>query len=76
VNRSLRRHEGGNVVSVRLRGRPRSDCITDMIEGAVVAALGGPDDALVAELLAEVDPAEPFPEPPSPSWMDSGEEPF
>jgi hypothetical protein len=37
VDRSLRRRPGGAVVAVRLRGRPWSAVLADMIEGVVVA---------------------------------------
>jgi hypothetical protein len=37
VDRSLRRHADGVVVSVKLRGRPWAAVIADMIEGVVVA---------------------------------------
>lgn len=35
--RTLRRHPGGTVVSVRLRDRPFDGVITDMVEGVIVA---------------------------------------
>jgi len=37
VDRSLRRRPGGPVVAVRLRGRPWSAVLADMIEGVIVA---------------------------------------
>ena len=37
VDRTLRRHGGGVVVAVRLRGRPWAAVLADMIEGVVVA---------------------------------------
>ncbi len=37
VDRSLRRWEGGATVSVRVKGRPLTAVVADMIEGAVVA---------------------------------------
>lgn len=37
VDRSIRRRPDGAVVSIRLKGRPRSAVIADMIEGVVVA---------------------------------------
>ena len=37
LDRSIRRRNGSPVVSVRLRGRPRSAVLADMIEGIVVA---------------------------------------
>jgi hypothetical protein len=37
VDRSIRRRPDGAVVSIRLRGRPRTAVIADMIEGVVVA---------------------------------------
>ena len=37
VDRSIRRRTDGAVVSIRLKGRPRSAVIADMIEGVVVA---------------------------------------
>ncbi len=52
VDRSLRRHEQGGVVAVRLRGRPWVAVLADMIEGVVaVNRLGPPQaDRLRAEL--------------------------
>ncbi len=35
-SRTIRRREGGSVVSVRLRGRPVVAVLSDMIEGVVV----------------------------------------
>ena len=37
LDRSIRRRDGSPVVSIRLRGRPRSAVLADMIEGIVVA---------------------------------------
>jgi hypothetical protein len=37
VDRSIRRHADGAIVSVRLRGRPFVAVLADMIEGVVVA---------------------------------------
>lgn len=37
VDRSLRRHQAGVVVSVQLKGRPWVAVLSDMIEGVVVA---------------------------------------
>jgi len=37
LDRSIRRRNGSPVVSIRLRGRPRSAVLADMIEGIVVA---------------------------------------
>ncbi|MCU1413789.1 MAG: hypothetical protein JWN80_1129 [Microbacteriaceae bacterium] len=37
VDRSLRRHVGGVVISVKLRGRPWAAVLADMIEGVVAA---------------------------------------
>jgi hypothetical protein len=37
VDRSLRRHAGGVVIAVKLRGRPWAAVLADMIEGVVVA---------------------------------------
>jgi hypothetical protein len=36
VNRSLRRHPGGAIVAVQLRGRPWMAVLGDLVEGAVV----------------------------------------
>ncbi len=36
LDRSIRRRNGSPVVSIRLRGRPRSAVLADMIEGIVV----------------------------------------
>ena len=35
--RTIRRYPGGAVVSVRLRGRPFEDAVTDMVDGVIVA---------------------------------------
>src|SRR5262245_64148834 len=37
VDRTLRRHDDGAIVSVRLRGRPWAAVLADMIEGVVAA---------------------------------------
>lgn len=37
VDRTIRRHDDGAIVSVRLRGRPWAAVVADMIEGVVVA---------------------------------------
>ena len=37
VDRTIRRHDEGAIVSVRLRGRPWAAVLADMIEGVVVA---------------------------------------
>ena len=37
IDRSIRRRPDGAVVSIRLKGRPRSAVMADMIEGVVVA---------------------------------------
>jgi hypothetical protein len=37
IDRSIRRHDDGVVVAVRLRGRPWPAVLADMIEGVVVA---------------------------------------
>src|SRR5829696_5630652 len=37
VDRTIRRHHDGAIVSVRLRGRPWAAVLADMIEGVVVA---------------------------------------
>jgi hypothetical protein len=37
VDRTIRRHDDGVVISVRLRGRPWAAVLADMIEGVVVA---------------------------------------
>jgi hypothetical protein len=52
VDRSLRRHGDGVVVSVRLRDRPWAAVLADMIEGVVVANQMRPPhaDRLRAEL--------------------------
>lgn len=74
VDRTLRRYEGGTIVAVRIRGRDRADVLHDLIAGAITAALGDVDEALVAELLLEVDPPEQKPEPVD--WSHASEEPF
>jgi hypothetical protein len=55
VDRTLRRRpDGGMVVSVRIRGRPPSAVIADLVEGVVAANNLGADQAgaVRAELLA------------------------
>ncbi len=37
VDRSLRRHHGGVVIAVKLRGRPWVGVLADMIEGVIAA---------------------------------------
>jgi hypothetical protein len=37
VDRTIRHHEDGAIVAVRLRGRPWAAVLADMIEGVVVA---------------------------------------
>ena len=37
ATRTIRRYPGGSVVSVRLRGRPFEDAVTDMVDGVVAA---------------------------------------
>lgn len=37
ATRTIRRYPGGAVVSVRLRGRPFTDVVTDMVDGVVAA---------------------------------------
>jgi len=57
VDRSIRRRADGAVVAVRLRGRPRSAVLADMIEGVVVTnKLCSPEaDRVRAELWLVVD---------------------
>ena len=52
VDRSIRRRDGGAIVSVRLRGRPWIAVLADMIEGVVAANRLRPpqSDRLRAEL--------------------------
>ena len=52
VDRTIRRHEDGAIVSVRLRGRPWAAVLADMIEGVVAANVlaGPPADELRAAL--------------------------
>ena len=59
VDRSIRRRPDGAVVSIRLKGRPRTAVIADMIEGVVVAnGLRPPAaDRIRTELWAVLDPA-------------------
>ena len=59
VDRSIRRRADGAVVSIRLRGRPRSAVLADMIEGVVVANQLQPPhaDRLRTELWASLEPA-------------------
>jgi hypothetical protein len=59
VDRSIRRRADGAVVSIRLKNRPRSAVISDMIEGVVVAnGLRPPGaDRLRTELWVALDDA-------------------
>lgn len=56
MQRTLRRHAGGVVIAVQLRGRPWGAVVADMIEGVVVAnALQPPQsDRLRTELWQAV----------------------
>jgi len=55
VDRSLRRHGGGVVVAVKLRGRPWAAVLADMIEGVIVAnQLASPQADRVRAQLWEV----------------------
>jgi hypothetical protein len=72
VDRTLRRRDDGAVlVSVRLRGRPWSAVLSDMVEGVVAAnRVVGPDaDGLRRSLWSSLDaaallpPAAPAPQP-------------
>jgi hypothetical protein len=66
VQRTLRRRRGVPSIAVRLRGRPWSAVVSDMIEGVVVAnGLTGAkaDRARAALWLAIEDPADGSPEP-------------
>jgi hypothetical protein len=58
VDRSLRRWNGGATVSVRVKGRPLTAVVADMIEGAVAAnRLQSPRaDRLRAELWDAIEP--------------------
>jgi len=59
VDRSIRRRSAGAVVSIRLKGRPRSAVIADMIEGVVVTnGLKPPEaDRVRTELWTAMEPA-------------------
>ena len=59
VDRSIRRRPDGAVVSIRLKGRPRSAVIADMIEGVVVTnGLRPPQaDRLRTELWTAIEAA-------------------
>ena len=52
--RTIRRYPAGAVVSVRLRGRPFADVVTDMVDGVLAANRVAPADAsrLRARLVA------------------------
>jgi len=56
---SIRRRSAGAVVSIRLKGRPRSAVIADMIEGVVVTnGLKPPEaDRVRTELWTAMEPA-------------------
>src|SRR5438874_11664449 len=43
--RTIRRYPAGAVVSVRLRGRPFSEVVTDMVDGVLAANRVAPADA-------------------------------
>jgi hypothetical protein len=43
--RTIRRYPAGAVVSVRLRGRPFTDVVTDMVDGVLAANRVPPSDA-------------------------------
>ncbi len=45
ATRTIRRYPGGAVVSVRLRGRPFEDAVTDMVEGVLAANRVSESDA-------------------------------
>jgi len=45
AERTIRRYPAGAVVSVRLRGRPFADVVTDMVEGVLAANRVAPADA-------------------------------
>jgi len=57
VARTLRRHPGGTVVSVQLRGRPFPAVVDDMVDGVLAAnrVASADADALRAALHASVD---------------------
>lgn len=66
--RTIRRYPAGSVVSVRLRGRPFTAVVADMVDGVLAANVVAPADAgrlraqLAAALAAPVDatpPADP-----------------
>lgn len=61
VDRSIRRRPDGAVVSIRLKERPRSAVIADMIEGVVATNNLRPPraDRLRTELWTAMEPAEP-----------------
>ena len=59
--RTIRRYPGGTVVSVRLRGRPFEQALSDMVEGVLVANQVDADTqphlrALLHEALAPAPP--------------------
>src|SRR5262245_52753365 len=62
VSRTLRRHPGGTVVSVQLRGRPFPAVVDDMVDGVLAANRVPPTDAdaLRAALHASVDDLAPL----------------
>jgi hypothetical protein len=59
--RTIRRYPAGAVVSVRLRGRPFPDVVTDMVDGVLAANRVAPADAprLRARLTGALAAAEP-----------------
>jgi hypothetical protein len=77
LDRSLRRHEGGAIVSVRIRDREYPDVARDMVEGALAANYRSDDEELRAAMLREVldTPPEETPLPPLP-LVPGDEEPF
>jgi hypothetical protein len=58
--RTIRRYPAGAVVSVRLRGRPFADVITDMVDGVLAANQVPPADAarVRARLVAALEGAQ------------------
>jgi hypothetical protein len=57
AQRTIRRYPGGAVVSVRLRDRPFSEVVTDMVEGVLAANLvpEADEERVRAVLTAAVD---------------------
>jgi hypothetical protein len=62
AERTIRRYPAGAVVSVRMRGRPFADVVTDMVDGVLAANRVAPTDA--PRVRARLEAALDLPAPP------------